>query len=272
MTSIFDFNTVVSFTSFTVSKSSKSEEIKYFDFDYKQKKKDHITIKSRAYNSVVNVDKHIYYIEIYVFVNKLKNLQHQHHDIDVVVNFRDNVLAWYFMKIFDLKRTSFRVNNMNIWYNEFIKKFKMKFVTIMSHFTDFTNRFDMNSLKIMKFKIWIMHMRYLIKTVVFDLIYNQFIIMWNQLNVQLRRDIFMSEFHTSLISFLEQLNDKIFIWKKMIERQLKHQLLNRRFSSQFQNQQSDQSIKRENKSHVYMIEKNNENLAVYDDENEYFVN
>ena len=78
-------------------------------------------------------------------------------------------------------------------------------------------------------------MRYLIKTIVFDSIYNQLIVMWNQLNVNFRRDISMFQLHISLISFLEKLNEKTVIWKKMIERQLKHQLLNHQSSFQFQN-------------------------------------
>ena len=68
---------IISFISFIVSKFSKFKKIKYFDFDYKQKKS-YITIKSLIYNFVVNVNKYIYYIEMYVFVNKLKNFQHQY--------------------------------------------------------------------------------------------------------------------------------------------------------------------------------------------------
>ena len=89
---IIEFNTSVSFTSFIDSKFSKFEKVKYFDLDYKQKKS-YITVKSLVYNFVVNVNKHIYYIEIYAFVNKLKNFQYQHQYIEIVVNFRNFVFV-----------------------------------------------------------------------------------------------------------------------------------------------------------------------------------
>lgn len=71
------------------SKPSKVEKIKYFDSNYKQKKKNYIISKIRIYNSVINVNKYIYYIEIYCFINKLKDFVKQHNKINVFVNLRN---------------------------------------------------------------------------------------------------------------------------------------------------------------------------------------
>ena len=70
--SFFSFVLFVSFVSFV--KQLRVENVKYFDLSYKSKKKNHIASKKRVYNSIVNVNKHVYYIEIYNFVDKLKNL------------------------------------------------------------------------------------------------------------------------------------------------------------------------------------------------------
>ena len=109
------------------------------------------------------------------------------------------------------------------------------------------------------------------------------------MNVQLRWNIFMFDFHISLVVFLNQLKKKISIWKKMIERQQRqqHQQQNRQFLYQQQKQQFfnknvsfDINIKffssRINEK-TYIIEivdeNENESFADYCDyENEYFVN
>ena len=65
----------------------RAKNVKYFDFDYKQKKKySKIEItKTRFYDFVVNVDKYIYYINVYTFLDKLKNLITTH-DNEIVLN------------------------------------------------------------------------------------------------------------------------------------------------------------------------------------------
>ena len=95
----FDFFTSFSFVDdvFFISfvKQLRAENVKYFDFDYKQKKKFNIISKA-YYILVVNAKKYIYYIEIFVFVDKLKNLIKQHNEVFVnnvvIFCFRDSAL------------------------------------------------------------------------------------------------------------------------------------------------------------------------------------
>ena len=240
----------------TPPKAPKPEEVGYFDPDYKQEE-GHTTAKSLAYNPVVSVGKHIYYTEVYAFVDRLKDLEQQHHEVgvDVAASLRGSALAWYSMEISELERKGLRTNDMATWYDELIKRFKMKSATAMSHLTGQASRFSLTSLKTMKPRTWAMHMRYLAKAAAFDSTYNQLTTMWNQLDVQLRRDVPMPGPHTSLTSFLEQLDEKTAIWEEMADRQLKHQLLNRQPPYQPQNQ-SRQPIKREDKQppHAYIAD------------------
>ena len=52
------------------------EQIEYFDSDHK---KDEQTIVSSSFiKSMINASKHVYYKNVYVFVNRFKNLKFQH--------------------------------------------------------------------------------------------------------------------------------------------------------------------------------------------------
>ena len=282
VTAVNTFNQIFESVLYTSSDSSitnalksktnvlKSENIEYFDLD--RKKKNHIVTSKIFYNFIVRVEKHIHYIEIYCFVERLKNLVKQYdQSINVSTNLVDDVIIWYIMKLTSLQRADFRINDMKQWYEKLINRFKMKTFKIMSHFIN--NRFNLISLKTTKSRIWIMHMRYLAKFVVFDFTFNQFIVMWNQLNVLLRRDILMSTSNTTLISFFEQLNDKISIWKKMIDRQQRQQLQNRQSQQQLVFNKhvifKSSSSRVDTQAHMIEIEKISENYYV---ENEYSFN
>ena len=76
-------------------KQLRVENVKYFDFNYEQEKKFNIISKA-YYILVVNAKKHVYYIDIFMFVDKLKNLIKQHNEIlvnnVVIFCFRNNAL------------------------------------------------------------------------------------------------------------------------------------------------------------------------------------
>ena len=87
---IFEF-AFYSFFDSSISIALKSKNINYFDFD---KKKNHTASKTRVfYNFVLRVEKHIHYIEIYCFVERLKNLVKQYdQSINVSIIFVDDVI------------------------------------------------------------------------------------------------------------------------------------------------------------------------------------
>ena len=66
------------------------EKIDYFDFEYEKK-----TSKKRAY-SVMNANKYVFYRDVYIFTNRLKNLATQYDEISIrkvlIVCFQDFVL------------------------------------------------------------------------------------------------------------------------------------------------------------------------------------
>ncbi|CAF9941916.1 MAG: hypothetical protein HETSPECPRED_004382, partial [Heterodermia speciosa] len=103
----------VSFTPFTpFVKQLRAEDVGYFDSDYKSEEESHIASKKRVYNSIMSVGKHVYYIEIYSFVDKLKDLIISHNETVVrqiiTACFRGQTLMWFFMKLNDSERDTLR--------------------------------------------------------------------------------------------------------------------------------------------------------------------
>ena len=74
-------------------KSLTIEQVNYFDFEYK-KERNKITLFSSSIESMMITNKYIYYKNVYVFVNRLKDQvsQHEHEQIRNVLNscFRDD--------------------------------------------------------------------------------------------------------------------------------------------------------------------------------------
>ena len=61
-------------SSYTIPRSLRVEEIRYFDSKYQSEQ------RTSANNSIVNVNKYVYYRDVYIFVNRFKNLINQHSD------------------------------------------------------------------------------------------------------------------------------------------------------------------------------------------------
>ena len=51
------------------------EEVDYFDFEYEKEKDKH--------SVVINADKYVYYKNVYIFVNRLRNLITQYNEITI---------------------------------------------------------------------------------------------------------------------------------------------------------------------------------------------
>ena len=155
------------------------------------------------------------------------------------------------------------------------------------------NIYNLIFIKHTKSRAWTMQMRHFVKATIVDSDFNQLIAMWNSFDILFRRDIFMSESHTTLFSFLNALNSKISIWKEMADRRQHQQQQNRQ--SQYQRQQSfnknvsfssnikshSSKIITDEKNQVFLIEQIFENEVegyvayAQNDEwimNEYFVN
>ena len=64
------------------------------------------------FNSIINVDRHVIYIDVYVFVNKFKNVTffRDNDKFKMIISqcFKNSIFVWHFMKLFDFKKNLFK--------------------------------------------------------------------------------------------------------------------------------------------------------------------
>ena len=107
------------------------ENINYFDFIYMNNNDSTSTI------FIVNVDRHVFYRNVYVFIDRLKNLVNDFIDEQRVKNFlfdcfRNDVFIWYFVEYEKLQKQILRVDNLKIWYITLKNRFKKRnFVVLL---------------------------------------------------------------------------------------------------------------------------------------------
>jgi hypothetical protein len=177
-------------------------------------------------DSVINVDRHVFYKDIYVFVDKLKNMIIIRDDdkLRTVLSqcFRDAFLIWHFIELFDIKKNLLRQTNLAFWYQAFINRFKKRTFLTLSALQNFKyTLIDARSEK--DSKLFAQQIFRSIKTVNMNSIHNQLTIAWNNLDWRFRANIFESIVITFIRKFLNQVNFMSDIWQEMIRSQSQNQ-------------------------------------------------
>jgi hypothetical protein len=136
-------------------------------------------------DSVVNVDRHVFYKNIYAFVDRLKNMITIREDdkLRTILSqcFRDAVLIWHFIELFDMKKDLLRQANLASWYQALINRFKERtlatLVTLQSSRYTLTNaRAEKNS------RIFAQNIFRSAKAANMNSVHNQLTIAWNNLD------------------------------------------------------------------------------------------
>ena len=169
-------------------------------------------------NVIVNVDRHIYYKNVFVFIDKLKNLKKNFFDHRVreliVECLRDDALIWHSLKLDEIEKNMFRNASMNQWCRDLIRRFKKRDSQTLKNLQ--IEKYIMQDVRNDKtFRAYVQNIMRHSKIVEFNSIYNQLIMTWNNLNLNFKMQIFESITTTILISFFDSLDVKISIWQKM---------------------------------------------------------
>ena len=167
---------------------------------------------------VVNVRKHVFYRDVYTFVDRLKNMIISR-DSDKLRNiisqcFRSFVLIWHSTKLSDLKKDMLKKASLSMWYNVLIKRFKKRtFIALIN--IQFFRYIMKDARKHKNFRVFAQKLFRHAKTANMMSMHNQMFMIWNNLNWQFRRDI--SEFTKSISMrhFLNQLDSYFDIWFEM---------------------------------------------------------
>ena len=188
------------------------EKIDFFDF------------ATEKIESLINVEKHVFYRNVYAFTDRLRNIIviKRKHKLKTVLFqcLRKFVLIWHFIELFDLKKIMLKEISLDMWYTAMIKRFKkrisMTLINMQITKFFFENALHKNS------KMFAQDFFRYAKAANLTSVYNQFIIVWNNLAWQFKQHISKSTKKTIMRKFLEQLNNHVSMWHEMITSKTKN--------------------------------------------------
>ena len=191
-----------------------AEDIDYFDPGYED--------ADNAF--IVTAGKHVFYRDVYVFVNRLKNLVKS-----IMLNatnrvrelisfcFRGEALIWYFIELDDVVRDMLRDVSLDHWYASLIKRFKKRISMTLQVMQ--AKKYTLSNARNGRiFRVYVQEILRHAKAAEFESTYNQLMMAWNNLNIDFRAQISESKPNTSLKDFLKFLNEKVNIWQQMTTR------------------------------------------------------
>ena len=154
------------------------ENVEFFNFNY-------VDINNFV---IVNAGRHIFYKDVYVFENKLKNLtknfiEEQRMKKLVSECLRGEIFKWYFMKMTKFEKNFLRTVFIEQWINAFIKRFKKRDVAALQ--TLQTERYIMNDVRSERTsRVYVQNIMKHVKAAEFSSSYNQMFTAWNNLNLK----------------------------------------------------------------------------------------
>ena len=186
------------------------ENIDYFDSRRENEKNTKI---------IVNVDRHVYYKNVFVFIDRLKNFEKKSFDHRVrefiVECLREDVIIWHELKLKAIEKNMYRDVFVNQWCKRLIRRFKERDSQILKNLQ--VERYNMQNARNDKtFKVYVQNIMRHFFAIEFNFTYNQLIMTWNNLNFEFKMQIFESTTTTTLVFFFDFLNVKVNVWHEMI--------------------------------------------------------
>ena len=189
------------------------KNVDFFDFDYDDDIVDNVD------KSIKYFDKHIYYVDVYVFVDRLKNLisLRNENKLRIVLSqcFRDYAQEWHSLILSELKKNLLRIAFLITWYQILIKSFKKRAIQTLQSLQK--KRYIMSNARQQRnFRMYVQNIFRHVRAVELESIFNQFILTWSNLDYEFRRDISKSKSNITIRIFFDQLKKKFDIWFDMI--------------------------------------------------------
>ena len=210
-------------------------------------------------NVIVNVDRHIYYKNVFVFIDKFKNLKKSsfnHKICELIVEcLRDDALTWNSLKLDEIEKNMFRDASMNQWCRDLIRRFKKRDSQTLKNL-QIEKYIMQNACNDKTSKTYVQNIMRHSKVVEFNSTYNQLIMTWNNLNFNFKMQIFESITTTILTSFFDSLDVKTRIWQKMIAHKFTQHV---NFSS---DKKKQRQINKQNREHRTIFN-NNLTLTIF---------
>lgn len=183
-------------------------DLEFFDFNLD---------KSFDNDDVVTVNKNVYFRNVILFIDKVRDLIVIKNSTTVRANIntalRDSALIWYIAELFNLKKIDLRAdhNDVKEWCKILLIRFRENFDVALTHLTSekytlYDARFKRESSSYVQFVL--RHARF----ANIDSVYNQLIFAYQDITASLRAFVDLSNEFTTIFVFLQILKLKKNIW------------------------------------------------------------
>ena len=170
-------------------------------------------------DSIVNINKHVFYKNIYAFTNKLKNMTTIKSDskLKTVISqcFREFVLIWHSIELTDFEKEMLRNAFLTMWYNVMIKRFKKRISIALINMQTIKYTLD-DARQLKNSRLFAQNLFRFAKVANLTSIHNQLIIAWNNLTWKFRQHISKFTKNINIRKFLKQLDNHVNMWHEMI--------------------------------------------------------
>ena len=231
----------------------KMKNVDFFDFDYDD------DIAVNVNKSIKYFDKHIYYVDVYVFVDRLKNLisLRNENKFRIVLSqcFRDYVQKWHSLTLFELKKNLLRIVSLVIWYQILIKSFKKRATQTLQNLQK--KRYIMSDVKQQRnSRMYAQNIFRHVKIAELESVFNQFILVWFNFDYEFRRDISKSKSNITIRTFLDHLKKKFDIWFDMTSKLISNSKFNNsnRFNKQNRRDRQNGFSQSSNESNAFFFQ------------------
>ena len=180
-----------------------SKNIEYFDSDYEN--------SSEKDFFIVIFDKHIFYRDVFIFIDRLKNLKKNFSKFKIkkyiVDCLKNTALKWQSAELNSLKKNLLRNVIVDQWCEALIQRFKKRDAFVLKKLQNsFYIFFDVRSDKTSR--AYVQNILRHAKAVDYNFIYHQLLNAWNDLDLKFRMQILKSIFDIQLSTFFDTLDSK----------------------------------------------------------------
>jgi hypothetical protein len=189
--------------------------LRFFDSTYDEK-------ILTTVESIQHADKDIFFRNIHLFIDRVRNFA-VIKDYDAVKNnlytcLREMTMTWYTIELSDeVKKLIKTRNNLNVWERYLMKRFRERSTVTMITIT--RERYILkNARQCRKSREYVDIIIRTTKSIELKSNAHLVMLIYNELNVELQRNISMSDLFINIHDFLQSLDDKKKIWWTLIRR------------------------------------------------------
>ena len=205
----------------------KSKNIKFFDSKYER--------STHIDDSIVNVDRHVFYRDVYIFIDRLKNMTslREKNKLRIVISqcLRDTVLILHSAKLSNLEKNLLRNRATLInWYDVLIVRFKKRASKTFEKLQRF--RYIMiDARNARNSRLYAQKIFRHAKSIELNSIFNQLIMTWSNFDWKFRQHVSKSNSDVTIRQFFEELNKRVEMWYDMIKHFDRNQSRNQSFDN-----------------------------------------